>query len=98
MSDCSGRESNPGLPRGRREFSRGFAARLVASPLAFRISRIKPKREPARRLGNRTRASRVAGENSTTEPPVLGGSIIITSLVILLQMILSMFIRFGPNF
>ena len=48
--------------------------------------------------GNRTRASRVAGENSTTEPPVLGGSITTTSLVILLQVILSMFIRFGPNF
>ena len=30
--------------------SRGFAACLVASPLASRISRIKPKREPARRL------------------------------------------------
>ena len=30
--------------------SHGFAARLVASPQASRISRIKPKREPARRL------------------------------------------------
>ena len=30
--------------------SRGFAALLVGSPLASRISRIKPKREPARRL------------------------------------------------
>jgi len=29
---------------------------------------------------------------------VLGGSITTTSLVILLQVILSMFIRFGPNF
>ena len=37
-------------PRERGARSRGFAARLVASPLAFRISRIKPKREPARRL------------------------------------------------
>ena len=32
---------------------RESAARLVASPLAFRISRIKPKREPARRLRKR---------------------------------------------
>ena len=34
-----------------RERGARWAARLVASPLASRISRVKPNREPARRLG-----------------------------------------------
>jgi len=45
--------------------SRGFAARLVASPLASRILRIKPKREPARRLSGRKQATDVNGKLSS---------------------------------
>ena len=41
--------------------------------------------------GNRTRASRVAGENSTTEPPVLGThmSIVYFAIVIIIIIIIT---------
>ena len=37
-----------------------------------KIINFKKQNYSAALAGNRTRASRVAGENSTTEPPVLG--------------------------
>ena len=43
--------------RGRREEERG----------------LKENNQPSALAGNRTRASRVAGENSTTEPPYFAG-------------------------
>ena len=59
--DCIGGESNPGLPRGRREFYYWTTNACNVNNLPCTITS-KILHSPV---------SRVAGENSTTEPPML---------------------------
>ena len=58
---CIVRESNPGRPRGRRTL-------FHAKNLYTHETR---KQKGIASSGNRTRAARVAGEHSTTEPTML---------------------------